>query len=1109
MRKTGFKNLVFRNIGTFIVTALLGRVFLSVFLPLPAQAIISDGANAIDAVGQYTDATFCTTQNPSYTKGGLNNLPNPYGLSPGSGYGDSMAIDSVNHRLFISDGNNARILVFNLSVGNLLADRVPDFVLGQPDFSSKTLATTQAGMQGTTGLAYDAVNNRLFASDISNARVLVYDVASITNGENAVNVLGQANFTSNASALTQAGMMDPGGLAYDATGSRLFVTDIDQNRVLVYDVASITNGENAVNVLGQSGYTTSTAATSQAGVNRPIGLAYDGAGSRLFVLENNNNRVKVYDVASITNGESAVNVLGQSGYTTSTAATSQAGMNNPQGIAYDSANSRLFVSQSQAERITVYDVASITNGESAVNVLGQANFTSETSATTQAGMYIPTGLAYEGTTSRLFLLDSLNYRVTVFDVASITDGENAVDLIGQYTDATFCSTQDPSYVKGAANNFPNKYGLVPGGTAIDTTGHRLFVADGYNNRILVFNLNASNQVVDKTPDFVLGQADFSSSTAATTQAGTSVPWALAYDSAGSRLFVAEEGNNRVAVYDVASITNGENAVNVLGQANFTTGTATTSQSRMNIPHGIAYDASGSRLFVSQVNANRVTVYDVASITNGENAVAVLGQSTYTASTAATTQAGMNTPQGIAYDSTNSRLFVTQSNAARVTVYDVASITNGENAVAVLGQSSYTSGSTATTQAGMNVPMAAAYDSANSRLFVADSSNHRVTVYDVASITNGENAVNALGQANFTSGAAATTQAGMNSPFGVTYDATNNRLLVSDNGNSRITVYDASLTPGPQNPTLSNKIALSRLKAGVSGAVDITFTLQDTLSGTLTVTFPAGFTVTAAATGGASSGCLSSFGFTAQTLTATKSSCSGTITLGGATVTNPSTPGAYYISWVNDDPGGGTVYIVSEDQIGVTSSVDPFLTFNAGSQAAATACDGTFSGSGGTVALGTLSTGSVTSSDASSVTHLCTRISTNASSGAAVSVKSANAGLKSTSVPADVISSATATLAAGTAGYGLCAGSAGGDSGRDTTTPAGATPSRSSPFNGASCTSSGHDVGALTTSAQNIWTITGASQNAFARLYVKAAIGATTIAHNDYTDTLTFVGTGTY
>jgi hypothetical protein len=112
------------------------------------------------------------------------------------------------------------------------------------------------------------------------------------------------------------------------------------------------------------------------------------------------------------------------------------------------------------------------------------------------------------------------------------------------------------------------------------------------------------------------------------------------------------------------------------------------------------------------------------------------------------------------------------------------------------------------------------------------------------------------------------------------------------------------------------------------------------------------------------------------------------------------------------------------------------------------------------------------------------------------------------VSGDKINSATATLVAGTSGYGLCAGTNGGDSGKDATTPVGASPTAASPFS-SSCTSAVHNVGALTTSAQNVWNTSGAVANGFFRLYVKAAISGTVPAHSDYSDTLTFVATATF
>ncbi len=113
------------------------------------------------------------------------------------------------------------------------------------------------------------------------------------------------------------------------------------NRVMVFDVASITNGENAVNVLGQPDFTTGTAATSQTGLSSPRGVSVDGS-NRLFVADTTNNRVMVFDVAAITNGEAAINVLGQTDFITSTYGLSQTKLRAPEDAIADG-STRLFV----------------------------------------------------------------------------------------------------------------------------------------------------------------------------------------------------------------------------------------------------------------------------------------------------------------------------------------------------------------------------------------------------------------------------------------------------------------------------------------------------------------------------------------------------------------------------------------------------------------------------------------------------------------------------------------------------------------------------------------------------------------------------------------------
>ena len=63
--------------------------------------------------------------------------------------------------------------------------------------------------------------------------------------------------------------------------------------------------------------------------------------------------------------------------------------------------------------------------------------------------------------------------------------------------------------------------------------------------------------------------------------------AVAGPAAPTTLFVGDGNNARVMVFDISTITNGENATNVLGQPDFTTKTAATTQSKLSAPRGLA------------------------------------------------------------------------------------------------------------------------------------------------------------------------------------------------------------------------------------------------------------------------------------------------------------------------------------------------------------------------------------------------------------------------------------------------------------------------------------------------------------------------------------------
>jgi sugar lactone lactonase YvrE len=129
---------------------------------------------------------------------------------------------------------------------------------------------------------------------------------------------------------------------------------------------------------------------------------------------------------------------------------------------------------------------------------------------------------------------------------------------------------------------------------------------------------------------------------------------------------------------------------------------------------------------------------------------------------------------------------------RVLIYNVPS-ENGQRADILLGQSSYSSATSGTTDSTMNGPSAFAFDE-NGNLYIGDRANCRVLQFRPP-FTDGKAASAVIGKPDFTTGCGGTVSASnLAQTEGLTFDGDGN-LWVSDYGNNRVLRFKAPIKTG--------------------------------------------------------------------------------------------------------------------------------------------------------------------------------------------------------------------------------------------------------------------------------------------------------------------------
>jgi uncharacterized protein (TIGR03437 family) len=436
--------------------------------------------------------------------------------------------------------------------------------------------------------------------------------ADFATGQAARVVIGQQTFTASNPNPSDTTIGAVGGIAY--AGNTLFVADSNglgavpsNNRLLLFQNLSsmvpqptaelpynikcpVCVGQ-ATLVLGQPDFTTTTenTAATQEDLWGPSAVASDGI--HLVVADTNHNRVMIWNSIPTVNDAPADVVVGQVSFIASpisAGSPSASTMRGPQGVWIQ--NGRLYVADTGYNRVLIYNHIPTTNSAAADVVLGAPNFTT----------YVQPGLAGTGT------------------IANNGNGTNA-------TGATASTMLNP--------------------VSVTSDGAHVFVTDLGYNRVLIWNeIPTSN---GQPADVVVGQPDMVSSIAnnsfigvaaqsstdttnfeqpvlCTTPTGMDPIGNPTYPnvcdatlnfprfalSDGTRLFIADGGNDRVVEFLHIPTKNGAPGDTLLGQIGGTVDQATNAADSMDTPTALAWD--GANLYVSDPYNLRVTVYTPAN-----------------------------------------------------------------------------------------------------------------------------------------------------------------------------------------------------------------------------------------------------------------------------------------------------------------------------------------------------------------------------------------------------------------------------------------------------------------------------------------------------------------
>ncbi len=406
------------------------------FIVANGQQTYTNNMNASLVVGQADFTSNNTTYNQSTTVGASYTAVSPDG------------------KLAIALQHSGGLFLWNNLPTNNGAPA--DVVVGNSGFSVVEEGCTQSLTRGINGVAFSPDGQKLIISDTYNHRVLIWNTIPTANGQPADVVLGQSDFVSGESGSGNSKFNKPAGVFVSPDG-KLFLSDRDNHRVLIWNSIPTVSNTPADIVVGQPDFNTVTTGTDLNKMNSPFGLWVSPDG-KLLVSDEQNHRVLVFNTVPTSNGATANVVFGRTG----TAQTAANRLRQPVGVTV-SPDGKVFIGDFANHRVLIFNSIPDVNEASADLVLGQTNFTNRIAFNpsgnpSASNMRNPYNVSTD-INGRLYLAGRDMNRVMVFGTQPAQAADLGVEISG--ATANVCSGSQVTFkVKVTNNSAVNATGVI-------------------------------------------------------------------------------------------------------------------------------------------------------------------------------------------------------------------------------------------------------------------------------------------------------------------------------------------------------------------------------------------------------------------------------------------------------------------------------------------------------------------------------------------------------------------------------------------------------------------------------------------------------------------------